>query len=243
MVEVKGYYGDKSFLNCVYAIDIAVATHYANLLFDGDLSRIITAKNEYALFQRAKDTTHSDLNLPFFNRKETNNQYGLRQWWNAQAFTQGVYIPDVGGMVKARPMTISYDASFWCKRDDENQYAHSQVGWDNDNKTIFSASVTVNNQEVLIPCLLEYTDITWDPTYAEKDWLEQNNIHTFSASFDIQSFQLKTNYDITVTDRVIFEFANKTAGYTGDSYDDAFQIYLDSISGDTVISHITPPIP
>jgi len=244
MAKVVGYYDNQNFVNCVYAVDIAMTTYLASQFFSGDQSRIVYAKNEYALFQRAnpnspeKTTTSrkmSDLDLPFMNIKLANNQPGLRTWWNAKAFTDGIYIPEINAKVQFRPLTLSYECSFWCKRDSELQFAMNTMGWIADNKTIVQGSVSISKQDIAIPAWMQVTDLNWDPQYAEKDWLDQNNIHTLSAGFDIQTFQLQTDTNISVTETVIFNWAYNH-NYTGTNFDEAYKLYLDTVTNEPVLT-------
>jgi hypothetical protein len=213
MATVSSYYSNKNFLDIMNAIDIALFGHFSALLFDGDQTRIQYSSNAYALRKRS-DGNKGNLNLPFFNFKRDDYDPGLRTWWNARAYTTGVYVSELEQKIIAAPVTISYEASFWCHRADELRYAFSEIIFDSDNKTIIDPNnaiikpkVEIDGEDVFIPILLNYENTTFDPTYDETDWLERNKIHTAEISFTVDSFALKTNTDITIPETVVFEFA------------------------------------
>lgn len=238
MATVSSYYSDKSFLDIMNAIDIALFGHFAGLLFGSDQTRVVYASNAYALRKRS-DGNSGNLNLPFLNFKRDDYDPGLRSWWHAPTYTKGVYVPELEQKVIAAPVTIGYEASFWCHRADELRYAFSEIIFDADNKTIIDPDnaiikpkVEIDGQEVYIPILLNYESTTFDPTYDENDWLEQNKIHTAEISFTVDSFALKANTDITIPETVVFEFAHQNSLEVTD-YDETLT---------RVINHITEEV-
>jgi hypothetical protein len=233
MAVLNSFYSTNSFLNITYAIDIALYEHFGNLLLNGDQTRVVYSSNAYALRKRS-DGNRGNLDFPFLNFKTTNYESGLRIWWNLSAWTKGIFLPDLEMKVITYPVTISYEASFWCKRDDEIRYAMSELLYDADNKTILKPEIEINSQIVYFPALVEYSP-SYEPQYNEQDWLERNKIHTMTMDFTIDTFALKTNEDVSIPTEVLANFAMKNnieEAINSEDYNHTYQLVVDHISED-----------
>ncbi len=208
------YYSDKNFLNFINAIDLTLIKHFSNMLFDSDRTKVIYSSNAYAFRKRASNND-GNLDLPFLNFRLTNYEVGPRSWWNQSAYTRGIFIKEIEEKMRIAPITLSYESSFWCHRDSELKYAFSEVNWDADNKTILNEQhetapkpyITVNEEDISLPAVLNYEGLQFEPEYNEQDWLERNNIHSASIDFSLDTYALKTNADITIPTELILEFA------------------------------------
>lgn len=209
----KGFYSGKTFLNSVTALDIAIENHYGDMLFDGDLSRIIYSSNEQALRNRAKNEKWSNAHLPFMNYKLTDLQKNSseREYWNAALNMYGIYLDEVGQYAHVTPVLANYEATVFMHRFDETQFALQKVLWDNDNETILTAQVAAGNPEgsiIDVPAILSY-DISYNPQYNESDWLERNNIYTIDMSLEFVLWIIDMDDDVWVPEEVVFNFASK----------------------------------
>jgi hypothetical protein len=146
---VPSFYADSNFINISYAIDIALFSHFANLLFNNDQTRVVYASNAYAFRKRANDN-EGNLNLPFMNFKTINYNIGMRERWNVRAASTGVYISELEKKLIFSPVLVSYEASFWCHRDDELRYAISETVFDADNKTILRPTLEIDSEDVFL---------------------------------------------------------------------------------------------
>ena len=231
---MPSYYADKPFLNIAYAVDIQLFEHLSNLLFDGDQSRMVYASNAHAMRKRAQDAagniSTSNLNLPFMNFRT--DEYSIdsnSQRWNVRAYTQGAYVPELEQKVIYAPLTIEYEATFWCHRDDELRYAFNEIHFDSGNKTTLIPSVNVGGTDLPFTAWLTYDNLDFDPEYNEQDWLERNKIHSASIDFQIETFALKSNENITLTEEVVFNFA-ANQGYDAPSYEEALRFTVDHLT-------------
>ncbi len=201
------YYQDSSYLNTFYIIDLALITHFANMLFGGDQSRVVYSSNEFA-FRKRSENNVSNLNLPFMNFRLKSHEVGERIRWNLPSNSQGVFIDEIDAKVRFSPILLNFEASMWFHRDFDIKYAFNEIIWDSDNKTLLKPHVTIDAVDVDFPAHLSYSGPSLDPEYNEKDWLEKNNIHSATIDFEIQSFALKTNTDITIPTGLVFNFAS-----------------------------------
>ena len=62
---ITGFYSTKNFIHVRHAINLALITHFSNMLFDGDTSRIIYSTNAYA-FRTRSNQNDGNLSLPFW---------------------------------------------------------------------------------------------------------------------------------------------------------------------------------
>jgi len=209
------YYQDSSFINVLYIIDLSLISHFSTMLFSGDQTRVIYSSNDYA-FRKRSDNNVSNLNLPFMNFRLKSHEVGERIRWNLPSNSQGVFIDQLDAKIRFSPILLNYEASIWFHRDFDIKYAFNEIIWDSDNKTLLRPYATVTNTfipetpvevDIEFPAHLGYTGPSLDPEYNEKDWLEKNNIHSATIDFEIQSFALKTNTDITIPTDLLFNFA------------------------------------
>lgn len=201
------YYQDSSFINVLYIIDLSLISHFSSMLFGGDQTRVIYASNDYA-FRKRSDNNISNLNLPFMNFRLKSHEVGERIRWNLPSNSQGVFIDELDAKVRFSPILLNYEASIWFHRDFDIKYAFNEIVWDSDNKTLLRPHATINTVDVDFPAHLGYSGPSLDPQYNEKDWLEKNNIHSATIDFEIQSFALKTNTDVTIPTDLLFNFAS-----------------------------------
>ena len=203
-MPVESFYKNQNFLNMVYAVDIAIENHLKGLLFLDQSDRIVYASNAYALRKRS-DQNNGELNLPFLNYWLRNEEPGPRPWWNSSSYTKGVYISELAAKVRYAPITLTYEVSYWCHRDDELKYAISEINFDSDNKTLLTPTVEIDSIDFPFTAALSYSGNQYEPTYNENDWLERNNIHTASLDLTLDTMSLKTNYAITIPTEVILK--------------------------------------
>lgn len=231
---MPSYYENDPFLNVAYAVDVRLIEHFSNLLFHGDQQRMVYASNAFAMRKRARDSngdvSESNLDLPFMNfRTDEYAVDGSSPRWNVRAYTQGAYEPELGEKIIYAPLTIEYEATFWCHRDDELRYAFNEVHLDSGNKTTLLPEVSINDTPVPFTAWLTYDNLQFDPEYNETDWLERNNIHSASIDFQIETFTLKSNSNITLTEEVVFNFA-ANQGYDAPTYEEAFRFTVDHLT-------------
>ena len=99
-----------------YGVYIAVDNHFSDLLFSGDNTRIVTARDDYALRKRSDlqaNQGRSDLDFPFMNYK--NRGWSFNDAWQKHTFPgfyQGIYIEDLGQKVKYDPVSFEFEGTF-----------------------------------------------------------------------------------------------------------------------------------
>ena len=223
------YYSDKNFLNIAYSIDISLFTHFAGMLFNDDETKIIYSSNAYAFRNRSEDNS-GNLSLPFLNFRIKGYAPGERMRWNLAGYSLGVYVEEIEKKIQFAPITISYEASFWCNRDDELRYAFSELVYDSDNKTVLAPAVTVDSEDILFPAHVLYHGLAFDPTYDETDWIEKNKIHSASLDFNIETLALKTNANICIPTSFVFNFAQGQDYDDPDDYESALQFTIDHLN-------------
>jgi hypothetical protein len=208
------YYKDVNFLNIIYANDITIMKHFADLFFDGDMSRVIYASNAYAFRKRA-NKNEGNLNLPFINVYLNGYMPGVRQRWNGPMYSQGTFISELQQKIRYAPITLDYEASFWCHTDFDVKFAFSEFVWDTDNKTILAPSVELLSHDISLPAHLSYDGLDLDPEYNETDWLERNKIHSASIDFQLETLALKSNDAINIPEKVLFNFVQSKGADVG----------------------------
>jgi len=245
---MPSFYENKGFLNTVYAVDIAIENHLSGLLFDGNITRIEYSSLGYAFRKRLSSTINSSLNLPFLSYRIDDFKFGLPSWWNARAQTKGVFIDELQKKIRLSPVTLQYEASFWCNRNDENQYAFTELRFDADNKTTLFPIISINDiddnpLDIPFAGQLGYTNLKYDPKFKENDWIEQNRIHSIRLDFELLTFVMKENSDVSIPLEVLMEFSSKHGfideDYVSsidepDRYDYVFNLVVDHLNGEVI---------
>lgn len=199
------------FLNIVYALDIDIKRHFADMLFGGDQSRVIYASNAYALRKRANGTDLSNLDLPFMNFRMTTFQEGDqgRLWFNHIANAYGLYVPELERKVRYTPVTINYEATVWYHTWIDTVFAQSELIWDASNETILKPLLDVYGTETPVQMSffagLGY-NLNFNPQYNENDWLTQNKISSIQVDPEFETMVFKDNFNISIPEKVIFNF-------------------------------------
>jgi len=229
------YYNDPNFLNTIYALDLVLIQHFADMFFGGDQTRVIYSSNEYA-FRKRSDENSGNLELPFLNFKLRDMDLGNASRWHPRAYSSGVFIDEIEAKVRFAPAVLNYDVSFWAHTDFDLKYAFTNVTWDANNKTILAPYVTVTNdllsEDIAYAAHLSYTGMSYETEYNEKDWLERNKIHSASLDVEMETFNLITDVNIDIPTTLVFNFA---AGYNFNTsnYDDTLEF---------VINHLTQEV-
>jgi len=205
---MPSFFDKTNFINNIYALNIAIENHFGQI-FDGDLSRMIYASNQYAFRKRVKNSSLivSNLHLPFINYYLTDISLNTdRQWFNHILNVQGVYIDELGKKMKVVPIQAQYESTLFIQRFDDSLNAFYRFLKDNSNETVLYPSVTVNEQEIDFTGVLSY-NFSFNTEYNELDWLEQNNIYTIALDFNFNTQFLYSNEDgFGISDEVILEF-------------------------------------
>jgi len=228
MSVTSKYYTSVNFLNNIYAVDLQAIDHFAELFFNGDASRVIYASNAYAFRKRA-DQNEGNLELPFINFYLNGYDPGIRERWHVGAYSSGMFIDEIGEKVQFAPITLSYEASYWCHTDYDVKYAFSEFVWDTDNKTILKPSVSIKGEDIAFPAHLSYSGLDINPTYNEQDWLERNKIHSASIDFDFETLALKSNSNVVVTETALLKFAADQNLPTED-IDEIYEVLVETLN-------------
>lgn len=224
----NGHFYDLNTFRDVYtAMNMALQDHYAGMIFGGDNTRIIYSSTEYALRRRAED--HANLNIPFMNYRmdEIVNDTD-RAWFNHMLNVDGIFVPELNRKMRMSPVTITYDATLFYHKYRDTLYGYTNLLWDDSNETIVQSTIEIEGQDVLLPGVLGY-NLSFTPTYNENDWLERNNISTIAMNFEVQTFIILDNVDISIPETILFGFLVKN-GYDMDQVDDVYQATLDHLS-------------
>ncbi|MBD3216531.1 MAG: hypothetical protein GF311_28210 [Candidatus Lokiarchaeota archaeon] len=241
MPDYYSYYPVNNLLNSIYALNIAIESHFGNLLLEGDLGRIVYASNDFALRRWAEnkarlpivDNTGNPYNLPFFNYKLKSDGYTNgtnRAWFSNAANTYGIWAPDLGKKIRMLNVTLAYEATLFVMQDIDSIYTATNMLWDDSNETILDYYLQIDSQAIKNIAVLNY-DMDFQDRFNETDWLEKNNIRTVGFDFSFETFIILENADIQISEEVALTFYNSKFGPFTDinaetkEYMEAFQTY------------------
>ena len=223
------FYNHQNFINVVYAVDLTLMEHFSDLLLKGDKSRTIYASNAYAL-RRRSDMNDGNLDFPFINFRLRGYTAGEILRWNARAKMGGVYIPELGGKVIYSPIGLQYEATMWLQRTDDTMLAIDEAFYDADNKTLLKVPVSVAGQELDLAAWLAHEGPNLTTDYQEEDWLERNHVQTIELDIEVQTFALRGNFDVAITEEVLFNFVAHHSDIENPSYEEAYKFFVDHVN-------------
>lgn len=211
---------DTSFRNAIYSLNIAIETHFAGLLFDNDLNRIIYSSTDYSFRKRAQENTWNNANLPFINYYvddiENNNDL---QHFNHVANIEGIYIDELDRKLRITPIRVQYDMSFWCHTDYDLQFMTYEVLYDDSNETLIPYYLNIDGKQIKNYGTLGY-NLQYKPQFDENDWLERNEIQGMKLDISVDTFLIKDNLDVALVETVIFDFLTAKTDLNFDDIED-----------------------
>lgn len=192
------YYGNqmKSWANTpmVYSLDIAIENHFSSIL-ELPLDRIIYASNEYCFRERTRKN-NGDLNLPFVNYYRTGYEKSEREWFNNYSNKYGLidrenkFTSLLGGRLRVYPITITYEATAFFSQNKDCEYAMNKLLFEDSNETILNPQLETDKGDIIENIAIFDSDLSYNPTYQESDWLEQNRIWTIGIDFSVTTFMI-----------------------------------------------------
>jgi len=222
-----------AYKNIFYAVNIALDTYLSSKFLNNDSSRLVYSSTDYALVKRSGQQKWNNANLPFINYKQDGkSRGGPRSWFSFEAFSQGVYIPEIRKKIKMTPVSFSYDCSYWTSRDDDFQYVADVLLVDESYETKLKFELDYNGVIVSNVAIVNF-EIDANPRFSEQDWLERNNIHSLSINPSIQTFLLNdTSKNFCIPKKVLIDFLVKKdliPSSDGDiiEYEHAFELTVD----------------
>lgn len=206
------FLSSSTYVNVIYALNIALEEHFSELLLNSELERVIYSSTGFALRKRTREREWDDSFLPFMNYKISDISEGTdRPIWNSSAKLAGIYVPELERYVKFTPIKISYDATAWYHQHLDNLIGFSNIIWDDSSETIINFDVIVKDSEgndtnMKLFGILGY-NFSYNPTFDRNDWLEQNKIHSTKIDFSIETLLLRDQTTAYLPTETVFNFA------------------------------------
>ena len=205
-LQIKSYYQslrDSNFIDTNLCCKLGMEFFLSNLLFKGDLSRVVYSKEDVAFRRRlellgngtVKNNVYnySTLDLPFaiFSQSGTLEEDDRGSTQNASQIVLGEWIPTEGIVVKQAAVKVQYSATAFFSRRDDINIASQLLYWE---KTPKFPLYYIIEHELLgvpmdIPVFITLDEIDSNVEYSEKDWLEKSRIFPVKLSFTIRSYQ------------------------------------------------------
>jgi len=234
MANIPSFYAQddnySNFINIRYLLDIEIEKFIADKLFFGDVNRIIVASNEMA-FKKRGLTYQGDYHFPFLNYWLTGYEYSSDfGWYNMVNEKQGVWIPSENANVRIMPLVMEYEASFWCNRTDEMQYALKELLFVKNNHTALQTGFTYGDSEIQFIGIFNVTDLEPNAEYQDSDWLERNKISNIGMNFTVIAYDPKIEGSIAPIESIIFDFAARITGSTDLTFTEAWEIVQNKIT-------------
>ena len=240
MAVIKSFYAQdpdyENFVNIRYAMDIEIEKFLAEKLFFNDVNRIVYSSNEMAFRTRGRQVNNQgDYKFPFLNYWMSNYEYdNTFGWYNAVNEKRGTYIEELNMQVRLMPVVMEYEASFWCNRTDELQYALQQFVYMKTNHVAFTTTFRIpdTTTDLKFIGLFNITSMETNPEYKDTDWLEHNKISSIGLNFQILAYDPKVAGGLTLTEEVIFDFVARIQDTTDMTPSEVWEVAKDKITGE-----------
>jgi hypothetical protein len=203
----------------------------SQLLFKGDLSRIVYSKEDIAFRRRLEtlgrgsvgDNTYNyiTLNLPYaiYSQTGTYEEDDRDSVMSASQIVLGMHLYDRKLKLKSAAMKVKYSATaFFARRDDVN-IASQLLYWEKQPifPVYFIVITEIANYPIPTPVFITLDSFDSNVEYAEKEWLTNSKIFPIKMEFTIRTYQaLIENIDNII--RLPLRFSGMY-GYNNDPYD------------------------
>jgi len=205
-VKVNSYYQslrNNNFIDTNLMCKFGMEFYLSQLLFNGDLNRVVYSKEDIAFRRRVEtvgqgdiknqDYNYINLGLPFAAYSQTGTYEADDRGATQQAgqIVLGQMNPDTGLILKAAAVKIKYNATvFFARRDDVN-IASQLLYWESQPKfpLYFIVEHDLCGHPIDIPVFITLDSFDSNVEYNEKDWLEKSKIFPIKCEFTIRSYQ------------------------------------------------------
>lgn len=206
-VLIRDYYQSiretNKFIDIDLACKIGMETFLSDLLFKGDLSRVIYSKEDIAFRRRAElvgagdvaaDDTSSvmRLDLPFAIYSQTGSyeedDRGATQ--NAAQIIKGYWDPITGINIKAAAVKIAYEATAFFASQADLSVGARLVYYDKTPSApyMFIAETDLCGTPLGIPVFITVDTMDQNPQYNERDFLEKSRIFPLKIQMTVRSY-------------------------------------------------------
>lgn len=193
----RQFYKHEAYTATRYALYIALEQWLSKLVFRRDTTRVYLASDEYAFRRRFEltDTSQSydqvqasSLRFPFANYWPGND--GWRPDERAAANTAALVVVGLSENTRTlRAMAVTSDitTTFYFDREDDARLAYEFLLWNAFREQLMYTTVQWKDEILSIPLNIKIQDLTFNPDYKEKNWLEEQRIFTISARLELRS--------------------------------------------------------
>jgi hypothetical protein len=213
----------KTFYSTVLSTNIAVYRYLADILFDGDIGRIVWASNERTFRKRQEQVTKRStgnnigtLDLPYCSFRLT--QDGLekgalnRPWFNQALNVRGMWVPELGRKLRVTPVQLRYEGVVCMQHDTDLYWLQQLFVWNVSNEKLLKPvleTISEDNKRQEIQNIAVTTIVPHMNTrFSEVDWLSNNKVQTIDIEIQIDTYILMDNRrGYWLTKSALLEFA------------------------------------
>lgn len=221
---VKGsQFFKKTFYSTVLSTNIALYQYLANILFDGDLSRVVWASNDRTFRKRVEQVTKrskgeniGSLDLPYcsfrLSQDGLENRAQNRPWFNQALNVEGEWIEELGRKVRQTPIQLKYEGVICLQHDTDVYLLEQLLIWVMSNETLLEpvlATVGDDGKPAEIKNIA-LTNITphMNSRFSEAEWVTNNKIQTIDIDIQVDTYLLKDNREgYWLTKTALLQFA------------------------------------
>jgi hypothetical protein len=231
-IQSSQFYLHNDYVASYYALYIALEQWLSSFIFRQDASRVFLASDNYAFRRRYELTDTSQayttlgltsLRFPFANYDpldkgwEPDDRIGAHN--AAMIFngvTQGYRLARSMAVKNTIPVTLYFD------REDDSRLAHESLLYSSYTPHNTSTAIAWKGENLEIPIQFRVTNLRYNPSLKEEDWLKQNRVFIVKAELETRSVIFtppkqpiytnseyeEDNEKFTLTEEVILQFYN-----------------------------------
>lgn len=238
VLPASHYYIHTYYVPTYYYAYITLEKWIAAKIFRNDLSRVFMSSNDYAFRRRFELTDMSQaydeigassLRFPFANYNILNQGWTRDEREAANTAAQvyaGLYVGTT--KLQAAAVTAEIPVQFYFDREDDARLAYDNLFFYSFNPHYYKASVPYGNSTLELPYAFELTNLVFNPTFTEQDWLKQNRIFVITVNFRISSYIIKPPLqpDWNASAETLREYGSAKEYDPGESRPDGIENYV-----------------
>lgn len=208
-IKISSYYQslrDKNFIDTNFMCKLGMEFFFSELLFKGDLSRVLYSKEDIAFRRRietvgrgdikGKKLSYMTLDLPFaiYSQESgiTEDDRGSTQ--NAGQIVRGQIDPDTGIVTKAAAVKVNYESTVFFSNLDDVNIATQLLYFEKTPKAplYFVVESDICGTPLDIPVFISLDEINFEPQYSAqtKAFLTEAKIIPIKLNFTIRTYQV-----------------------------------------------------
>lgn len=220
----RSFFDQTVYDNVLLSSVLAIDEFLCNEIFPDDGSRLVYAKNEFAFRRRLQTQGGNEnsefqtntLNFPFMNYAIQSSGVSRNTDRTIKSHpleVLGFYVPKLGRRLRATPLQIKFESTFFSTEESDIDYALSKFQWCMTEEYLLQPTITIEGVDFANFGSLTFDGTDYNANYDESDFLKENRIKTVGVNMTLDTylpnFHGNTRDEVTIPKTVLLSFVSR----------------------------------